>query len=103
VAHVLVAVAAGGEQYLGIDGRDLALQLGDRCIHDAAGIMSRVLYGPDHRTQIPPHTRQGIFCVYMPAGIRPEAGARHLADIASHVRLVAPRASVIPQQVYSAS
>ena len=57
VAHVLLAVAAGGKQYLGIGGRELALPLGDTCIHDAAGIISSVLYGPDHRTQIPPHTR----------------------------------------------
>ncbi len=97
---VSVDVARGGERYVGIGGRDLALQPGDMYIHDEAGIISSVLYGPDDRTRITPNTRQAVFCVYAPAGIRPEAVESHLADIASTARLVAPRASVIQQQVY---
>jgi DNA/RNA-binding domain of Phe-tRNA-synthetase-like protein len=97
---VSIDVARGGEQYLGIGGRDLALQPGDMYIHDEAGIISSVLYGPDNRTRITPNTRQAIFCVYAPGGIPPDAVERHLADIASNVRLVAPQAAVIQQQVY---
>jgi hypothetical protein len=62
-----------------------------------------VLYGPDHRTRITPDTRQAIFCVYAPAGIAPEAVERHLADIASNVRLIAPQAAPIQQQAYPAN
>ena len=98
---VSVDVARGGERYVGIGGRDLALQPGDMYIHDEAGIISSVLYGPDDRTRITPNTRQAVFCVYVPAGIRPEAVESHLAVIASNVRLVAPQASVIQQQVYA--
>jgi DNA/RNA-binding domain of Phe-tRNA-synthetase-like protein len=100
---VSIDVAQGGERYVGLGGRELVLQPGDMHIRDEAGIISSVLYGPDERTQITPHTRRVLFCVYAPAGIRPEAVASHLADIAGTVRLVAPRASVIQQQVYATS
>jgi DNA/RNA-binding domain of Phe-tRNA-synthetase-like protein len=98
-----IDVAQGGEGYIGLGGRDLALQPGDMHIRDEAGIISSVLYGPDERTRITLETRQVLFCVYAPAGIPPEAVESHLADIASNVRLVAPGASVIHQQVYAAS
>jgi DNA/RNA-binding domain of Phe-tRNA-synthetase-like protein len=99
---VSIDVAQGGERYVGLGGRDLALQPGDMYIRDEAGIISSVLYGPDDRTRMTPNTRQAIFCVYAPARIRLKAVESHLADIASNVRLVAPRASVIQQQVYAA-
>jgi DNA/RNA-binding domain of Phe-tRNA-synthetase-like protein len=103
VGGISVAVAEGGEQYVGIGGRDLALQPSDMYIHDEVGIISSVLYGPDDRTRITTNTRQAIFCVYTPAGIEPEAVERHLADIAANARLVAPSASVVQQQVCQAS
>jgi DNA/RNA-binding domain of Phe-tRNA-synthetase-like protein len=93
-------VAQGGERYTGISGKDLALQPGDMYIRDEAGIISSVLHGPDDRTRITPDTRQAIFCVYAPAGIPPEAVDSHLTDIAGNVRLIAPQASVVHQQVY---
>ena len=66
-----VDVATGGEQYVGIGVRDQTMQPGDMYIHDEAGIISSVLYGPDHRTRITPETRQAVFCVYAPAGVSP--------------------------------
>ncbi len=98
-----IDVAQGDERYGGLGGRDLSLQPGDMHIRDEAGIISSVLYGPDERTQITPHTRQALFCVYAPAGIRPEAVESHLADIADNVRLIAPEASVMQQRVYGTS
>ncbi len=98
-----IDVAQGGERYVGLGGRELALQPGDMYIHDEAGIISSVLYGPDERTQITPTTRQAIFCVYAPSSIRPAVVESHLAEIASNVRLVAPEASVIQQRVYASS
>jgi DNA/RNA-binding domain of Phe-tRNA-synthetase-like protein len=102
---VAVNVAHGGEgeRYTGLGGRDLTLQAGDMHMRDEAGIISSVLYGPDDRTQITPNTRLVVFCVYAPAGIQPEAVEKHLADIASNVRLVVPQASVIQQQVYTST
>ena len=100
---VLVDVASGGEHYVGIGGRELAMQAGDMYIRDGAGILSSVLYGPDDRTRMTPSTRRAMFCVYAPAGIGSEAVERHLADLARNVRLVAPGASVVHQHVASAS
>jgi DNA/RNA-binding domain of Phe-tRNA-synthetase-like protein len=100
---ISIDVAQGGERYVGLGGRELALQPGDMHIDDEVGILSSVLYGPDDRTQITPDTRRVVYCVYAPTGIQPEAVARHLADIAGTVRLVAPQSSVIQQQVYPTS
>jgi DNA/RNA-binding domain of Phe-tRNA-synthetase-like protein len=97
-----VEVAAGGEQYTGLGGRELALQPGDMYIRDQAGILSSILYGPDDRTQLRPTTRQAVFCVYGPEGIEPDAVARHLDKIVINARLIAPGATVIHQQVYPA-
>ncbi|MFZ5826954.1 MAG: phenylalanine--tRNA ligase beta subunit-related protein [Bacillota bacterium] len=99
---VTVGVAKGGERYVGLGGRNLALQPGDMFMQDQEGIISSVLYGPDDRTQITPATRQAAFCVYAPAGIGSEAVERHLADIAANVRLVAPEATVIRRVVFRA-
>lgn len=98
-----IDVARGGEQYVGLGGRELALQPGDMYIHDAAGIISSVLYGPDDRTQLRSTTRQAVFCVYAPAGIPAEAVASHLADIASNVCLIAPDAAIIQHEVHPRS
>jgi DNA/RNA-binding domain of Phe-tRNA-synthetase-like protein len=100
--ELTVDMAIGGERYTGLGGRDLALQPGDMYICDEAGVLSSILYGPDDRTQIRPTTRQAVFCVYGPAGIEPDAMARHLDEIASNARLIAPGATVIHQQVYTA-
>ena len=100
---VSISVAEGGERYVGIGARELMLRSGDMYIHDDVGIISSVLHGPDDRTRITPSTRQVAFCVYAPAGIRPEAVERHLTDMAGTVRVIAPSASVVQQQVCTAS
>lgn len=102
-ADLSVDVGRAAERYVGIGGREQTMQPGDMYIRDHMGIISSVLYGPDDRTRITPNTRQAVFCVYAPAGIQPEAVERHLADIASNVRLVAPEAATVQQQVYPAS
>jgi DNA/RNA-binding domain of Phe-tRNA-synthetase-like protein len=100
---LFVDVARGGERYVGIGGREQTMQPGDMYIHDHVGVLSSVLYGPDDRTRITLSTRQAVFCVYAPAGISPEAVERHLAEIASNVRLIAPGATTVQQQVYPAT
>jgi DNA/RNA-binding domain of Phe-tRNA-synthetase-like protein len=97
-----IDVAKGGEQYVGIGGRDLTLQPGDMYARDQTGIISSVLYGPDDRTRFTPTTRQALFCVYAVPGIPSDAVESHLSDIATNVRLIAPHASVVHQQVYTA-
>ena len=97
-----VDVVAAGERYTGLGGREHTLQPGDMYIHDEAGILSSILYGPDDRTPIRPTTRRALFCVYAPAGIERDAVARHLDEIASNARLIAPGVAVIHSQVYTA-
>jgi DNA/RNA-binding domain of Phe-tRNA-synthetase-like protein len=100
--QLTVDVARGGEQYVGIGGRPQALQAGDMYIHDETGIISSVLYGPDDRTQITPNTRQVVFCVYTPVGIGADALEQHLMEIAGHVRLISPDATIAAQQIQTA-
>jgi hypothetical protein len=59
---------------------------------DGQGIISSVLHGPDLRTRITPDTREVLFAVYAPAGIREAAVRDHLEDIRANVLLVAPEA-----------
>lgn len=85
-------VAAGGETYLGIRGREEVTKAGDMMIADRGGVISSILYGPDHRTRLTPATKAAVFTVYAPAGIDPAAVRVHLEDIAAFARLVAPEA-----------
>jgi DNA/RNA-binding domain of Phe-tRNA-synthetase-like protein len=96
-------IAEGGEQYVGIGGREYTLLPADMYMRDEVGIISDVVYGPDDRTRITPSTRRAVFCVYAPPGISPDAVEHHLSEIARNARLIAPQASVIHQQVYKAS
>jgi DNA/RNA-binding domain of Phe-tRNA-synthetase-like protein len=99
---IAVAVATGGEPYVGIGGRSLMLHEGDMYVRDDMSVLSSVIDGPDDRTQITPTTRQVVFCVYAPAGIQPDAVERHLDDLAGNARLIAPDATVVQQQVFEA-
>lgn len=63
-------------------------------MRDAEGVISSVLYGPDHRTHILSETRQVLFAVYAPAGIQREQLIGHLRDIQENVRLFCPDARV---------
>ena len=95
-----VDVAAGGEQYAGISGREQTTKRGDMIIRDAVGIISSIIYGPDRRTAITPKTKQVLFTVYAPKGIQEEAIQTHLRDIETYVRLIAPAAEILLQKVY---
>ena len=99
---ITVGSAAGDERYTGLGGRELTLRSGDMFMRDDAGVISSVLYGPDDRTQIRAGTRRAIFCVYGPAGIRPEWVDAHLDDIAGNARRVAPAATVAQKVVLTA-
>ena len=94
-----LGVAAGGERFVGIRGREEVLKAGDMMIADGAGIISSVLCGPDARTKITPATTAAVFTVYAPPGIEAGAVAAHLNDIAAFVRLAAPAAKVTALEV----
>jgi DNA/RNA-binding domain of Phe-tRNA-synthetase-like protein len=99
VAPLRLDVAAGGEQFTNIAGKENVLKPADMFIADAEGVLSSIIYGSDRRTQITPQTSQALFCTYAPAGIGGEAVRRHLAHIQENVALFAPQAEVVAFEV----
>jgi DNA/RNA-binding domain of Phe-tRNA-synthetase-like protein len=93
-------VATGTEQYTLLRGEPQTLKAGDMMISDQAGVISSIVYGPDQRTQITPETRNVIFTVYAPPGIREQDVAQHLQSIKENVLLFAPQAQVELFQIY---
>ncbi|MBN1248998.1 MAG: hypothetical protein JXC32_15165 [Anaerolineae bacterium] len=102
VPPVTVNVADGTESYTGISGEELALKAGDMVIADAEGVLSSIIYGPDLRTRIQSDTRNVLFTVYAPAGIRVAEVESHLETIRDNVRLIEPRAAVGVLRAYTA-
>lgn len=84
--------AEGGEEFVGMGGRQQQVKAGDMYIRDEEGIISDVIYGPDERTKITAGTKRALFCAYAPAGVGSEAVAAHLNDIESFLRLAEPGA-----------
>lgn len=95
-----IDVAVGGEQYTKISGQEQQLKAGDMFIADRLGVISSVLYGPDHRTRILPETEKVIFTVYAPPGIEEQLVYDHLDDLKENVILVAPDAQLESLDVY---
>jgi DNA/RNA-binding domain of Phe-tRNA-synthetase-like protein len=97
---IVLDASRGGEQFVGIGGREQLLRPGDMLMHDGQGIISAVIYGPDQRTQLSEDTRAALFTTYAPAGIPTEAIEQHLAQIAALVRVVAPAATIKLRAIY---
>jgi DNA/RNA-binding domain of Phe-tRNA-synthetase-like protein len=93
-------IAQGAERYITLQGDEKTLKTGDMFIADQAGVISSVLYGPDSRTQITPHTRNALFTVYAPFGISKEAVLGHLEDIRDNVLAISPQTVVEMIEVY---
>jgi DNA/RNA-binding domain of Phe-tRNA-synthetase-like protein len=91
---VVLDVADGSERYVLLRGEEQLLKPGDMFIVDGDGAISSIVYGPDQRTRITAATRNVLFTVYAPAGIRPQAVQEHLEELRDHIRLISPRAHV---------
>ncbi len=92
VQPLTLAVAAGGETYLGIRGREESCKRGDMMITDGMGTISSVLSGPDARSRVAPQTTQVLFTTYAPDGVGEDAVQAHLRQIEEYVRVVTPEA-----------
>ena len=99
---IQVDVSKDGEGFVAFSGQTQTLQPNDMVMRDGGGVISSVLYGPDHRTRVRPETRRAAFAVYAPAGIGPERVTAHLHTIAANVRIVAPDATIVSLEVGSA-
>jgi DNA/RNA-binding domain of Phe-tRNA-synthetase-like protein len=97
---LLADVAAGDEVYQRLGGHLQQTKPRDMMIKDGKGILSTVIYGPDHRTRIRPGTENLIFTVYAPRGIDRECVQKHLTDIGRYVSLIAPHVARERLQVY---
>jgi DNA/RNA-binding domain of Phe-tRNA-synthetase-like protein len=100
---ILVDVSREDDRFVTIAGREQRLKAGDMLVRDRQGIISDVLYGPDHRTRLGPETSRALFVTYAPAGIGAEAVRRHLLTIAANVHLVTPGATVSGLQIAPAA
>jgi DNA/RNA-binding domain of Phe-tRNA-synthetase-like protein len=93
-APLRIDVADGTESYIRMNGEKQIVKENDMMISDQDGIISCIIYGPDHRTRIQPETERVIFTVYAPPGIEESFVRSHLEDIMENVMVVAPNASV---------
>lgn len=93
-------VANGTERYTLLRGDPQAPKAGDMMIRDGEGIVSSIVYGPDQRTQITAGTRNAIFTIYAPDGIRLEDIQRQLEEIRDNVLVIAPGARIDLLKVY---
>ena len=92
--EIALDVATGSETYLMLSGEQQTLKQGDMFIRDEVGVLSSIIYGPDHRTRIIPPTTRVLFTVYAPAGIPEEKVRDHLRDLKDFVLAVSPSAEV---------
>jgi DNA/RNA-binding domain of Phe-tRNA-synthetase-like protein len=97
---VRISVADGSEKYTRINGQEQTPQPMDMFIADTKGIISTVVYGPDHRTRITSKTQRAFFTVYAPPGIGEQAVDEHLREIQTNVLLIAPQAEVEVMEVH---
>lgn len=83
-------IALGDESYTRLDGTHQELKAGDLYIRDGKGILSSVIYGPDHRTRIQPDTDQAVYTTYGPPGVSREQVGEELETLEGYLRLFAP-------------
>lgn len=99
---IVADVAGGDETYIKINNQPQILKAEDMYIHDAVGILSSVIYGPDVRTKINPGTTKVLYTTYAPAGIAKELILQHLNGISDLVQIFAPDATTISKEVITA-
>jgi DNA/RNA-binding domain of Phe-tRNA-synthetase-like protein len=97
---IRLEIATGTERYTVMSGQEKELKAGDMYMADRQGVISSVVLGPDQRTRITATTQAALFAVYAPPGIARTAVAQHLEEIAENVRLFAPEAQLVAQEVY---
>ena len=100
--EIAIDLAAGTETYVVMSGQEQPLKQGDMFIRDEGGVLSSIIYGPDHRTRIIPATTRVLFTVYAPAGIPEQKVRDHLGALREFVLAVSPAARVDQAEVVDA-
>jgi hypothetical protein len=94
-SRLLADVTRQGETYVGITETEVAVKAGDMSIRGPRGILSTVLYGPDHDTRLRPDTGSVLFTTYAPAGIEATQLEQHLKLLEELVLIDSPSAKTI--------
>ena len=94
-----VDVASGSEEYVMMNGQPQVLKPNDMFIHDDAGVLSSIIYGPANRARITPETNRVLFTVYAPPGIGLDGVKVHLERLREYVQIIGPQAQVEYQEV----
>ena len=89
-----VDVAAPGDAYTRLSGKDQMLRPGDMVVRDAEGIIASVAYGPDARTQIRSDSHAALFAAWCPVKVPASAVQAHLRRLAALVRREWPDAMI---------
>ena len=89
-----IAAADGSESYQRLNQQKQDLKPGDHYIRDGEEILSSIIYGPDFRTRIQPHTTRVLYTVYGVPGIDPGNIENHLEYLRDMVFIIAPSANV---------
>ena len=97
---VKVDVAQGSEVYTRINGQEQVMKADDMYIADDEGVMSAIIYGPDHRTQISPVTRNVLYTIYAPSGVSASTVEEHLRELRDNVLIISPKATIGELKVY---
>ncbi|MGD2057597.1 MAG: hypothetical protein PVF85_07225 [Anaerolineales bacterium] len=97
---ICIDVATGSETYTRMNGKQQTLKQGDLYTHDAEGILSSVIYGPDQRTRIRPDTREVIFTTYAVPGIEAEDLKAHLERLRDYVLLISDEGEVESLEIF---
>lgn len=87
---ITVHIASEIESYTTIGGKECSIKKGDMFMADENRIISSIIYGPDERTQVTPHTTDALYTVYAPPGITERSVQKHLCYIKGMVRNLSP-------------
>lgn len=97
---VRIDCAQEERHYTAMNGSEQTLKAEDMYMADSQGIISSVIYGPDGRTRIRKETQRALFVVYAPVGIQTGQIEAHFSDIQSYIRLFAPEAKPVQQEIF---
>ncbi len=97
---VTIGLGEADMNYTLLNNKEQMVKEKDMLMRDQEGIISSVVYGPDHRTQISSSTQNALFVTYTPSGIGRDQIEKHFADIHSYIQLFSPDALVVMNEIF---
>jgi DNA/RNA-binding domain of Phe-tRNA-synthetase-like protein len=92
-----------GQPFITPSGQETSVKVGDMVIADAGGrVLSAIISGPSDVARIGLETTAALFYTYAPPGIDSGRVHVHLDEIERNVKLIAPEAVVVAQEIVTA-